>query len=223
MKKSIITYTVITFVMMSIFVFSFAIANIEKPAETQQPAVTEKAMETKSAETEKSVETQKPVETGKLEDTKPADVQKTDEIKKPEHVHKPVWEDIKKAAKPIVPEIPEEYKPLVQVFDEYWGAVKRGDYDSAYKLESEDYRKVHAKDPAVYKERFGRSVQLLGVRALGVKKINEKEVIIRASVGFKTAQLDTVRFFADRWIKESDTWRHLPDTKKLEEKASNQH
>ncbi|NWF75891.1 MAG: hypothetical protein HXY53_04860 [Nitrospirae bacterium] len=221
--KRIINYTIIIFIMVSIFMFSFAIANIEKPAETQQPAVTEKAMESSSVETEESTEVQKPAETEKAEDTKPADTHKTDETKKPEHVHKPVWHDIKKAAKPIVPEIPEEYKPLVQVFDEYWGAIKKGDYENAYKLESEDYRKVHAKDPEMYKERFGRSVKLLGIRALGVKKINEKEVIIRASVGFKTAQLDTVRFFADRWIKENDTWRHLPDTKKPEEKASKQH
>jgi hypothetical protein len=203
-----IIYSTSVFLAVSLFLIGLANADIEKPAETQQPTATEKTMETQSAETGKAAETQ------------PADTQKPGETQKPEHVHSPAWTDIKKSAKPIVPEIPEEYKPLVQVFDEYWGAVKEGDYDSAYKLESEDYRKVHAKDPEVYKERFGRSVKLIGIRALGVKKINEKEVIIRASVGFKTAQLDTVRFFADRWIKENDTWRHLPDTKKAEENAS---
>ncbi len=215
-----ILYLTVMFSVLSLFLLGIAIANIEKSPEAQQPAVSEKVIETKPSEVEKTNETQKPAETDKSVETQPADTQKSGENKKQEHVHKPVWQDIKKSAKPIVPDIPEEYKPLVQVFDEYWGAIKKGDFDSAYKLESEDYRKVHAKDPEMYKERFGRSVKLLGVRALGVKKINEKEVIIRASVGYKTAQIDTVRFFADRWIKENDTWRHLPDTKKSEEKAS---
>ncbi len=215
-----IIYSMLVFLAASLSLIGGATADIEKTAEAQQPAATEKTMETQSAETEKATETQKPAETGKAVETQPADTQKPDETKKPAHVHKPVWKDIKKSAKPIVPDIPEEYKPMVKVFDKYWGAIMKGDFESAYKLESEDYKKVHAKDPDVYKNRFGRMGKLVGVRALGVKKINEKEVIVRASVGFKAAQLDTVRFFEDRWIKEGDTWRHFPEEKKSTGKAS---
>lgn len=120
-----------------------------------------------------------------------------------------IWKDIKKAAKPIKPNISEEHKDIVEVFNAYWGALKARDYKKAYELEASEHREKTSFDLYEYKRR--KAVDIIAVRPLEVKQINEKEVIVRASFGFKTAMIDTVRFIRDRWIKESTGWKHVPE------------
>ena len=121
-------------------------------------------------------------------------------------------QDIKKAAKPIVANIPEKFNDLTKTFSEYWSAMKKRDYQKAYELEGSDYKKVTGFD--LYKERLKDAVEIIAVRPLEVKPINEKEVMVRASLGFKMGFIDTLRFFDDHWVKEADGWRHLPEEEK---------
>ena len=114
---------------------------------------------------------------------------------------------------PIVvkPDIPKEYEDLVKIFDEYWGALKKGDYDKAYSLETADFRKSTGLD--AYKGKYGKDVQLINVRALGVKKTSEKEVMVTGTMILKVLSgqsfQDTAKPFYDKWLKEGDTWKHV--------------
>ena len=123
-------------------------------------------------------------------------------------IPKTSWEDIKKAPGPKVSEIPEKYNDLIKTFSDYYDARKTGDYKKTYNLESSEYRKATSFD--LYNERLKKSVGIIAVRPLEVKPINEKEVMVRASFGYKVAAIDTVRFFQDHWVKEDNAWRHLP-------------
>jgi len=123
-------------------------------------------------------------------------------------IPKTSWEDIKKAPGPKVSEIPEKYNDLVKTFSEYYDAKKSRDYKKAYNLESSKYRKATSFD--LYNERLKKSAEFLAVRPLEVKPINEKEVMVRASFGYKVAAIDTVRFIQDHWVKEDNAWRHQP-------------
>ena len=128
--------------------------------------------------------------------------------KKDEAVKKPIGVDIKHAPGPKVSEIPEAYNDLVKSFLDYWNDIKKGEYKKAYDLESSEYRKSTSFD--LYNERHKKSALIIAVRPLGVKPINEKEVVVRASIGYKVAAIDTVRLFQDHWVKEGRAWRHLP-------------
>ena len=117
----------------------------------------------------------------------------------------------------IKPNIPAEYKDLVKSFDEYWGALKARDYDKAYLLESSAFQKTTTLSQ--YKGSFKREVELKSVRALSVKKINEKEVIVKGSaivkalIGGKVH--DVLKMLnSDRWIKENAGWKHVPEAGK---------
>ena len=116
--------------------------------------------------------------------------------------------DIKKAPGPKVSEIPEVYNDLMKTFAEYYDARKTGNYKKAYDLESSEYRKATSFD--LYNERLKGSPETIAVRPLEVKPISEKEVMVRASFGYKLAAIDTVRFIRDHWVKEDNAWRHLP-------------
>ena len=123
-------------------------------------------------------------------------------------IPKTPWKDIKQAPGPKVSEIPEAYNDLVKTFSEYYDARKTGDYKKAYNLESSEYRKATSFD--LYNERLKKSAAIIAVRPLEVKPISEKEVMVRASVGYKVAAIDTVRFIQDHWVKEDNAWRHVP-------------
>ena len=123
-------------------------------------------------------------------------------------VPQPLWKDIKKAPGPKVSEIPEKYNDLIKAFSEYYDARKIGNYKKAYDLESSEYRKTTSFD--LYNERLKSSAEMIAVRPLEVKPISEKEVMVRASFGYKVAAIDTVRFIQDHWVKEDNAWRHLP-------------
>ena len=111
----------------------------------------------------------------------------------------------------VKPDIPKEYEGLVKIFDEYWGARKKGDYEKAYRLEASDFRKSTGLD--VYKGKFGKDVQLINVRALGVKKTSEKEVMVTGTMILKVLSgqfiQNTAKPLNDKWIKDGDTWKHI--------------
>lgn len=119
------------------------------------------------------------------------------------------WKDIKTGAKPLVPNISEEHKDIVEVFNKYWKAVKERDFKTMYEMEATEEQNKSSFDLYEYKRRKG--VDIIAVRPLEVTQINEKEVIVRASFGFKAGIIDTVRFLRDRWIKESTGWKHVPE------------
>jgi hypothetical protein len=118
------------------------------------------------------------------------------------------WKDVKHAPGPKVSEIPEVYKDLMKTFADYYDARKTGNYKKAYDLESSDFRKTMSFD--LYNERLKSSAGIIAVRPLEVKPISEKEVMVRASFGYKLAAIDTVRFIQDHWVKEDNAWRHMP-------------
>ncbi len=133
-----------------------------------------------------------------------------------EATEKAPWVDIKKAPGPQFEPIPEKYSDLVQTFSEYWKARKELDYKRSYELESNEYRKMTSFD--LYNEKLKKSAIIEAVRPLEVKPISEKEVMVRASVGYKAGIIDTVRFFQDQWLKEDGGWKHLPEKEKEEKK-----
>jgi hypothetical protein len=118
------------------------------------------------------------------------------------------WKDVKHAPGPKVSAIPEVYNDLMKTFAEYYDARKTGNYKKAYDLESSEYRKATSFD--LYNELLKRSPEIIAVRPLEVKPISEKEVMVRASFGYKLAAVDTVRFIQDHWVKEDNAWRHMP-------------
>jgi len=126
------------------------------------------------------------------------------------------WKDIKHAPGPKVSEIPEVYNDLLKTFSDYYDALKMKDYKKAYNLESNEYKKVTSFD--LYNERLKKAVEIIAVRPLEVKPKNEKEVMVRASFGYKAGFIDTVRFIQDQWIKEDGGWKHLHEQEKTEER-----
>lgn len=118
---------------------------------------------------------------------------------------------------PIVvkPDIPKEYEGLIKIFDEYWDARKKGDFEKAYRFEASDFRKSTGLD--AYKGKFGKDVQLVNVRALGVKKTSEKEVMVTGTIILKVLSgpffHDTVKPLNDKWIQEDETWKHIWESK----------
>lgn len=114
----------------------------------------------------------------------------------------------------VTPNIPAEYGNLVKEFDRYWDALKKKDYETAYNLESAEFKKTTGFDQ--YKGKFGHDVKLINVTALGVKKISEKEVIVTGSM-ILIANMEGPReilkpFSDEKWVKEGDGWRHVPGT-----------
>jgi hypothetical protein len=119
------------------------------------------------------------------------------------------WGDIKTAAKPIVPNIPDKYNDLVEAFNAYWNAIKERDYKKAYGMESAESREKTSFD--LYKHlHTQKPVKIVGVRPLEVRPIEEeKEVMVDAGFGFKTGFIDSVNFIKDHWVKEEGAWKHV--------------
>jgi len=128
---------------------------------------------------------------------------------------KRVFDNPPKEPRQVKPDIPKEYEGLVAVFDEYWAARKNKDYDKAYALESEEFRKTTGFEK--YKAGFGKDLTVKNVRALGVKKLNEKEVIVTGSMIYNTMvpspSTDHYRPLNDRWGLDGSAWRHVWDVK----------
>jgi hypothetical protein len=120
------------------------------------------------------------------------------------------WGNIKTEAKPIVPNIPEKYKDLVEAFNAYWNAIKERDYKKAYGMESAESREKTSFDLYKLLHKQKKPVKIVGVRPLEVRPIEEeKEVMVKASFGFKTGFIDSVNFIKDHWVKEEGAWKHV--------------
>jgi len=122
-----------------------------------------------------------------------------------------------KQAKPVLPDRVnlEKNKDMVKIYKEYWNAVKDKDYKKAYSMEAASYQKAVSYD--VYLERHKNAITILAVEPIEVSKKNEKEVIVKGFLRYKTGVMDSVRTFDDGWIKEGDVLKHLKenDTKDL--------
>ena len=116
----------------------------------------------------------------------------------------------------VQPQIPAEYEDLVKTFDEYWNALIKRDYEKAYNFESTEFRKSNSLD--AYKGSIGKNVQLITVRALGVQKISEKEVMVTGFTILKippiSLQQANLKPLKDKWVKEGESWKHVTQTKK---------
>ncbi len=121
------------------------------------------------------------------------------------------FENTPKEPAVIKPDIPAEYNDLIKVFDTYWDALKAKDFKRAYDLESSDYRK--ATDFGQYKGKFGKDVILKNVRALGVTKLNEREVMVRGTVllnvNLGERNTNSFKILKDQWVKEDNGWKHV--------------
>gem|GEM_PF-2378085 len=125
--------------------------------------------------------------------------------------------DIKKEAPRLEPNIPEEYKPLIEVYDKYWKFIKEDDLESAYKLETEDYKKVVSlREYKGLQKRSKLPLTIKAVRALEVKKKDEKEVIVKGSMWLKSAMIDTLKMFHDRWVMSDKEWRHVREIEDID-------
>ena len=135
--------------------------------------------------------------------------QGTDGKEKKTDAPKSPWGNIKTEAKPIVPNIPDKYKDLVEAFNAYWNAIKGRDYKKAYGMESAKSREKTSFD--LYKHlHTQKPLNIVGVRPLEVRPIEEeKEVMVKASFGFKTGVIDSVHFIKDHWVKQDGAWKHM--------------
>lgn len=126
------------------------------------------------------------------------------------------WVDIKKGVKPVKPNIPPEYDSLVKAFDNYWNAVKDKKHDVAYSLESSEYRKGISLEKYKAEKMLKpgtQEVDMVNVRALEVKKINEKEVVVEGIIVYKAGFAQSVRSVRDKWVNEKEGWKHVPSQK----------
>jgi hypothetical protein len=118
--------------------------------------------------------------------------------------------NVKKDVPELKPNIPEEYKPLITIYDKYWKFIKDNDLDSAYNLETEDYKKVVSlREYKGLQKRSKLPVTIKAVRALEVNKKDEKEVIVKGTMWLKAAMIDSLKVFYDKWVKAGEEWRHL--------------
>ncbi len=118
--------------------------------------------------------------------------------------------DIKKEAPELKPNIPDEYKSLIEVYDKYWNFIKENDLENAYKLENDDYKKVvNLREYKSLQKRSKLPVNIKAVRALEVTQKGEKEVIVKGTIWLKSAEIDTLKVFYDKWVKNGDHWKHL--------------
>jgi len=138
-----------------------------------------------------------------------------DEKKTVDEKHSP-WLNVKKDVPQVKTNIPEEYKDLVKVFDEYWTAFKSKRYDAMYRLEVADFRqKTELERYKAMKGTGSAELKVISVRPIQVKKLNEKEVIVEAALAYKVGMAESVKLFNDHWVKEKDGWMHLPSEKEV--------
>lgn len=125
--------------------------------------------------------------------------------------------DIKRDVPKLEPNIPEEYSPLIAVYDKYWKFIKEGDFSSAYELESNDYKKVVSlREYRNLQKRSKVPVNIKAIRALGVEKKGEKEVIVKGTMWLKAAEIDTLKIFNDKWVKAGEEWRHVREVEDVD-------
>jgi hypothetical protein len=133
------------------------------------------------------------------------------------------WSDIKKGTKPVEPKIAKEYDPLIKSFGDYWKATKDKKYDVTYAMESEKFRKETSfeKYKELMKPKKGQQpMNISSVRALEVKKMNEREVVVEGIIAYKAGFMDSLRPVKDRWVNEENGWRHLPSIKEVSAPAA---
>lgn len=126
--------------------------------------------------------------------------------------------DLKQVKGSVKPNIPKEYEELVKAFDAYWEAARKNKYDVAYGMESKEHLKGLSLEQykAEKKSKPGlMTVEITSVTAMQVRKLNEREVIVEAIVGYKAAMVDTVKPLKDRWIKDNEGWKHVPMAKEV--------
>ena len=128
-----------------------------------------------------------------------------------------VFVDVKHPKK-IVPDKKNlaRHKAVVECFNKYWEAMKKGDLKKAYALEETKYRKKVSYD--LYAEQMKKRINIIVVEPLEVKKRNKKEVMVRGIMRYRTAMINTARIFDDEWLKEGDTYRHVRHIQKEEVK-----
>lgn len=108
------------------------------------------------------------------------------------------------------------HKDVVKSYTEYWDAIKKKDFKKAYSLEDARYRKKVSYD--LYAYLMKKSIDIIFVEPLEVKKRNKKEVMVRGILRYRAGMINTARIFDDNWVKEGDTYRHVRDIKKEEVK-----
>lgn len=115
-----------------------------------------------------------------------------------------------KAAKPPVPNIPQEYKDLEKIYYDYWGLIVKNEYEKAYDLESSAYKRANPYSKEKYENIFPKNKKLTSVLVLNVEKKDEKEVVVKGNYYYEIGALKSVRPFSDRWVMEKGLWKHVP-------------
>jgi hypothetical protein len=115
-----------------------------------------------------------------------------------------------KAVKQAEPNIPQEYKELEKMYNQYWGLIIKKEYEKAYTMESSAYKKSNKYAKVNYENLLAKNVKLTAVLALNVEKTNEKEVVVKGNYYYELGALKSVRPFSDKWTKEKDVWKHIP-------------
>ena len=123
---------------------------------------------------------------------------------------KPISHFNVKSVKPQTPNIPKEYKDLEATYKQYWDLFMKKDYEKAYKMECEEYRKANPYDAGKYTNITAKNFKLSSVKALGVEKTNEKEVVVKGNYYYQIGIVKSVKPFTDRWAKEDGAWKHVP-------------
>ena len=115
-----------------------------------------------------------------------------------------------KSVKQAEPKIPQEYKELEKMYNQYWGFMMKKEYDKAYAMESSDHRKSTPYAKEKYESSLPINMKMTAVMALNVEKTNEKEVVVKGNYYFEMGALKSVRPFSDKWMQEEAVWKHVP-------------
>ena len=120
--------------------------------------------------------------------------------------------NIKKAKSIVAEPIPEEYNDVINAFNLYWAAFKDRNFAKTYSMENSTYKKKFTEYS--YTDKYAKEgVTVVGMKPLSVKRLNEKEVIVKGGLGYKAGFIDSVRVTEDHWIKEDDGWKHVQTEK----------
>jgi hypothetical protein len=128
------------------------------------------------------------------------------ETQQKKHIPQPGIKSVKQAE----PNIPQEYKELEKMYNQYWGFVMKKEYEKAYEMESSAYKKSNKYAKEKYESLLPSNVKMTAVMALNVEKTNEKEVVVKGNYYFAMGALKSVRPFSDKWMKEKAIWKHVP-------------
>ena len=115
-----------------------------------------------------------------------------------------------KSIKQAEPNIPQEYKELEKMYNQYWGFIMKKEYEKAYAMESSAHRKSIPYSKEKYESLLPNNMKMTAVMALNVEKTNEKEVVVKGNYYYEMGALKSVRPFSDKWMQEEVVWKHLP-------------